>query len=45
MIALVHRSGTVVIPRGRTRLEEGDRLTIVGEPDAIRELRLRFAGG
>jgi basic amino acid/polyamine antiporter, APA family len=45
LIALVHRSGTVVIPRGRTRLEEGDRLTIVGEPDAIRELRLRFTGG
>lgn len=44
LIALVHRKGTVVIPRGRTRLEEGDRLTIVGEPNAIRELRLRFAG-
>ena len=43
LIALVHRSGTVVIPRGRTRLEAGDRLTIVGEPDAIRELRSRFA--
>jgi amino acid transporter/mannitol/fructose-specific phosphotransferase system IIA component (Ntr-type) len=27
LIALVHRSGTVVIPRGRTRLESGDRLT------------------
>ena len=45
LIALVHRSGTVVIPRGRTRLEEGDRLTIVGQPDAIRELRLRFTAG
>jgi amino acid transporter/mannitol/fructose-specific phosphotransferase system IIA component (Ntr-type) len=42
LIALVHRSGTVVIPRGRTRLESGDRLTIVGEPDALRELRARF---
>ncbi len=43
LIALVHRAGSVVIPRGRTRLEAGDRLTIVGEPDAIRELRIRFA--
>ena len=44
LIALVHRKGAVVIPRGRTRLERGDRLTIVGEPDALRALRNRFAG-
>lgn len=42
LIALVHRNGKVVIPRGRTRLKRGDRLTIVGEPDAIRALRERF---
>ncbi|MFW6206671.1 MAG: amino acid permease [Gemmatimonadota bacterium] len=42
LIALVQRRGEVVIPHGRTRLEEGDRLTIVGDPDAIRELRRRF---
>lgn len=42
LIALVHRNGSVVIPRGRIRLEMGDRITIVGDPEAIRELRTRF---
>lgn len=44
LIAMVHRGREVVIPRGRTRLEKGDRLTIVGSPEAIRELRDRFFG-
>jgi len=44
LIALVHRGAEVVIPRGRTRLEAGDRLTIVGDLDAIRRLRERFEG-
>ncbi|MDX1674397.1 MAG: amino acid permease, partial [Longimicrobiales bacterium] len=42
LIALVHRRGRVLIPTGRMRLEVGDRLTIVGEAAAIRELRKRF---
>jgi mannitol/fructose-specific phosphotransferase system IIA component (Ntr-type) len=42
LIALVHREGKVVIPKGRTRLSEGDRLTIVGTPESIRELRGHF---
>ncbi|MFP3947533.1 MAG: amino acid permease [Longimicrobiales bacterium] len=42
LIALVHRDGAVVIPRGRTRLARGDRLTVIGEPEAIRRLRTRF---
>ncbi|MEX2468008.1 MAG: TrkA C-terminal domain-containing protein [Gemmatimonadota bacterium] len=42
LIALVHRGDKVVIPRGRTRLEIGDSLTIVGDHDAIHALRERF---
>ncbi|HSM36660.1 MAG TPA: amino acid permease [Longimicrobiales bacterium] len=42
LIALVHRDGEVLIPTGRLRLEEGDRLTIVGDVDAIASLRERF---
>ena len=45
LIALVHRSGEVLIPTGRMRLEVGDRLTIVGDPPAIGELRVRFGHG
>jgi len=44
LIALVHREGKVVIPRGRTRLSLGDRLTIVGDPESIRILSQRFKG-
>lgn len=42
LIAMVHRGGEVLVPGGRMRLEEGDRLTVVGDPHAIRELRERF---
>ena len=42
LIALVHRRGEVLIPTGRMPLEVGDRLTIVGDAPAIRELRTRF---
>jgi len=44
LIAMVHRRGEVLIPRGRTKLLEGDRLTIVGSTEAIRELTRRFEG-
>ncbi|MEX2611198.1 MAG: PTS sugar transporter subunit IIA [Gemmatimonadota bacterium] len=45
LIALVHRGGQVLIPTGRMRLQAGDRLTIVGDARAIRQLRKRFGGG
>jgi amino acid transporter/mannitol/fructose-specific phosphotransferase system IIA component (Ntr-type) len=45
LIAMVRRGGEVLIPRGRTELLEGDRLTVVGTAEAIRSLRGRFSGG
>jgi APA family basic amino acid/polyamine antiporter len=42
LIALVHREGEVLIPTGRMPLALGDRLTIVGDIDAIRQLQSRF---
>jgi amino acid transporter/mannitol/fructose-specific phosphotransferase system IIA component (Ntr-type) len=38
LIALIRRKGDIIIPRGRTVLNEGDRLTVIGEPEGIREL-------
>ena len=32
LIAIIHRSGEIIIPRGRTVLHEHDRLTIIGYP-------------
>ena len=42
LIALVRRGPEVVIPRGATVLERGDRLTIIGEPADLRALGERF---
>ncbi|MHC5108824.1 MAG: amino acid permease [Planctomycetota bacterium] len=42
LVALVHRNGQVVVPRGRTKLEEGDRLTIVGLPESIQKIRNQY---
>lgn len=39
LIALVRRKGRFLVPRGGTVLEEGDRLTILGGEEEIRELR------
>lgn len=38
LIALIHRAGNIIIPRGHTVLQEGDRLTIVGYPEGIEKL-------
>ena len=42
LIALVRRGPEVVIPRGATVLESGDRLTIIGEPVGLDSLGERF---
>jgi len=42
LIAMIHREGHIFIPRGRTVLHEGDRLTIIGEPAGIRQLNEKY---
>lgn len=42
LIALIHRGGEIIVPRGRTVLKEGDRLTIIGDPRGIKELYARY---
>lgn len=39
LIALIRRRGIMLVPKGQTILEEGDRLTIIGDPQAIKEFR------
>lgn len=43
LIALIHRDGKIIFPRGRTVLKEGDRLTIIGEPKQIHDLSQDFS--
>jgi len=42
LITMIHRRGEIIIPRGRTILKEGDRLTIIGEPDGISQLTQNY---
>ena len=45
LVALVRRGPEMVIPRGATVLERGDRITIIGEPAGLDALRQRFVKG
>ncbi|MDH3292574.1 MAG: amino acid permease [Gemmatimonadota bacterium] len=45
LIALIRRYGDMLVPRGRTILREGDRLTIIGSPAGLRVLAERYGGG
>lgn len=42
LVALIRRFGVTVVPRGRTVLREGDRLTIIGEPVGLGQLAERY---
>lgn len=42
LVAMVRREGQVFAPRGSTVLQEGDRLTIIGEPEGIAEVYSRY---
>ena len=42
LVALVHRDGAMTVPSGSTVLQVGDRVTILGDPDGIRELEKAY---
>jgi len=42
LIALIHRKGEIIIPKGKTILEEFDRLTIIGSLTGIKSLYDRY---
>jgi len=44
LVALVRRGDRTLVPSGATLLELEDRLTVLGEPGAIAELRSRYGG-
>ena len=43
LVALMHRNGMTITPRGTTVIQEGDRLTLIGQPQGIAKLRERFS--
>jgi NhaP-type Na+/H+ and K+/H+ antiporter len=38
LIALIWRRGRSIVPRGATELQDGDRLTVIGEPEGLQAL-------
>ena len=42
LIAIVERGGMILIPEAGLRFEDGDRLTIIGSPDAMEDVRSMF---
>ncbi len=42
LVALIRRRGHGLVPQGSTLLREGDRLTVIGGPEAMRSLAERF---
>lgn len=45
LVAVILRGGRPIVPHGPTMLEEGDRLTILGEPAGLQQLEERFKSG
>jgi len=44
LVVMLRRGDRIIVPRGRTILEENDRLTIIGDPEAIEETHDRYFG-
>ena len=42
LITMIHRDGKLIVPRGSTVIEGGDRLTIIGEPKGIKALKKKY---
>ncbi len=43
LIAVIRRAGRSIIPKGNVVLKEGDILTIIGDPAAMRELEEKYS--
>ena len=44
LVAMIRRNGQTLIPKGSTYLDEGDRLTIIGDPKGMGELKKKYEG-
>ena len=44
LIATLQREGHIIVPKGNTLLMTNDRLTIIGEPESIKQLKEIYGG-
>lgn len=45
LVAMLQRGGHIIAPKGDTVFQEGDRLTIIGDPVGLKALYNRYVGG
>jgi mannitol/fructose-specific phosphotransferase system IIA component (Ntr-type) len=45
LVAMLRRGGNVIIPRGDTEFEEGDRITIIGDVKGLEEIKSKYPDG
>jgi amino acid transporter/Trk K+ transport system NAD-binding subunit len=43
LVAILRRTGQTIIPTGNTVIEEGDRLTIIGDPKGMSEVKKMYS--
>jgi len=39
LVTLLQRGGKIIVPKGNTKILEGDRITIIGDPKSMQQLR------
>ena len=44
LVAILRRHGQTIVPKGSTVILEGDRLTIIGDPQSMSELKKDYEG-
>jgi Trk K+ transport system NAD-binding subunit len=44
LVAILRRQGQTIVPKGNTVILEGDRLTIIGDPQSMAELKKDYEG-
>ena len=42
LVALLRRDNKIIVPKGKTIIEDGDRLTIIGDAASISEIRTKY---
>ncbi|WP_457636501.1 cation:proton antiporter domain-containing protein [Oceanithermus sp.] len=43
LVLAIHRDGQAIVTHGYTQLKLGDKLTVMGSPESLREVELKFA--
>lgn len=44
LVAMINRSDKIIVPKGSTVLEDGDRITVIGEPKGIKKFKEIYGG-